>query len=241
MGYSTQKWASMARMTTSARPAPTLTAKGQQTRARIIEAAAALVYERGVAATTLEDVKTAAEVSGSQLSHYFADKDGLVRAVVDRQADAVVGTSQRADLGTLQGLRAWRDLVVTEVGRSGGRGGCPLGALGSQLAESEPRARGHLAAGFARWSAALGDGLRALHATGHLRPDVDPDDLAATLLAAVQGGLLLAQVHRDTRPLETALDTVLALAVTPWARAGEAWGARADRHDDAHPAARRKR
>ena len=33
-----------------------------------------------------------------------------------------------------------------------------------------------------------------------------------TLLAALLGGLLLAQVERDTRPLETAVDTILALA-----------------------------
>jgi hypothetical protein len=33
-----------------------------------------------------------------------------------------------------------------------------------------------------------------------------------TLLAALQGGLLLAQVQRDTRPLETAFDAILALA-----------------------------
>jgi hypothetical protein len=33
-----------------------------------------------------------------------------------------------------------------------------------------------------------------------------------TILAALQGGLLLAQVQRDTRPLETAVDTLLALA-----------------------------
>ena len=41
------------------------------------------------------------------------------------------------------------------------------------------------------------------------RAGLDPDDLAVTLLAAVQGGLLLAQVQRDTRPLEAALDAML--------------------------------
>ena len=45
-----------------------------------------------------------------------------------------------------------------------------------------------------------------------IRSAADPDDLAATLLAALQGGLLLAQVQRDTRPLQTAVDTVLTLA-----------------------------
>ena len=50
---------------------PRLTAKGARTRARIVEEAAALIHERGVAGTTLEDVKAAAEVSGSQMYHYF--------------------------------------------------------------------------------------------------------------------------------------------------------------------------
>jgi len=62
---------------------PRLTAKGERTRGRIVEEAARLIYERGVAATTLDEIKAAAEVSGSQLYHYFPDKDELVRAVIN--------------------------------------------------------------------------------------------------------------------------------------------------------------
>jgi len=188
-----------------------LTPKGERTRARIIDAAARLIYERGVPGTTLEDVRTAAEVSGSQLSHYFADKDELVQAVIGHQAGVIVGNQQHADLGTIEGLTAWRDLVVAAAKSADGMGGCPLGSLGSQLAESDPQARALVADGFGRWSAAISDGLRALHAAGHLPPGINPGDLAVTLLAALQGGLLLAQVQRDTRPLETAVDTLLAL------------------------------
>jgi hypothetical protein len=115
-------------------------------------------------------------------------------------------------LGTIDGLNAWRELVLTHADHTRGTGGCPLGSLGSQLAESDPNARAGVAAGFGRWSTAIRDGLRALHAAGHLAPDIDPDDLAVTLLAALQGGLLLAQVQRDTRPLQTTLDTLFALA-----------------------------
>ena len=49
--------------------------------------------------------------------------------------------------------------------------------------------------------------------TENSRPDIDPDDLAITLLATLQGGLLLAQVQRSTRPFETAVNTLLALAI----------------------------
>jgi TetR/AcrR family transcriptional repressor of nem operon len=191
---------------------PRLTPKGERTRARIVDAAAALIHDRGVTGTTLDDVKAVAEVSGSQLYHYFADKEGLVQAVIDRRADAIVANQEGADLGTAEGLRAWRDLVIAAAARSGGAGGCPLGSLGSQLAETDDEARVRVADGFGRWSAAIRDGLRARHAAGQLAAGVSPDDLAVTVLAALQGGLLLAQVQRDVTPLETALDTILTLA-----------------------------
>jgi TetR/AcrR family transcriptional regulator, transcriptional repressor for nem operon len=188
-----------------------LTAKGEQTRARIVRAAARLIHERGVAGTTLEEIRQSAGVSGSQLSHYFADKDELVQAVIGYQAETIAGNQSRADLASGQGLRAWRDMMVAQARRSRGKGGCPLGSLSGQLAETDPRARGLLAAGLGQWSALISDGLRDLQDAGQLPAGIDPGDLAVTLLAVIQGGLLLAQVQRDAQPLETAIDTVLAL------------------------------
>ena len=199
---------------------PRLTPKGARTRARIVEAAAALIHERGVAVTTLEDVKVAAEVSGSQMYHYFPDKNELVQAVIDYQADTIVD-HQRHTLSSANGVEAWRNMVITAARRTEAKGGCPLGSLGGQLAESDPEARALIAAGFDQWAAAIGDGVRSsLHADGKLPSDIDPDDLATTLLATLQGGLLLAQVCRSTRPLETAVDTVLALAIGRQDQAG---------------------
>ncbi len=214
MGCQTQKARYHRGVTCETGERPTLTPKGEQTRARIIDVAARLIYERGVAGTRLEDIRVSADVSGSQLQHYFAGKDELVQAVIGHQADMIARNQRQADLGGTGGLQAWRDMLITTAKNAGGRGGCPLGSLGGQLAESDPRARALIADGFEQWSAAISDGLRALHAAGHLRADLDPDDLAVTILAAVQGGLLLAQVQRDTRPLETAVDTVLALATS---------------------------
>ena len=191
---------------------PALTAKGARTRAQIVTAAARLIHEQGVPGTTLENVRKAAGVSSSQLYHYFADKDELVKAVVAHQADTVVSHQSQARLGSPEGLRAWRDMVVAEARKSDGRGGCPLGSLGGQLAESDPQARALVADGFGRWSDAIRDGLADLQASGQLRADADPDRLAVTLLAVLQGALLMTQVQRDTHVLETAIDTVLALA-----------------------------
>jgi TetR/AcrR family transcriptional repressor of nem operon len=192
---------------------PRLTPKGERTRARIVEKAAVLIHERGVAGTTLDDVKAAAEVSGSQMYHYFPDKNDLVQAVIDYQADATVSNQRHADLGSVEGVQAWRDMVIRAAERVQAKGGCPLGSLGGQLAESDPEARSLIAAGFERWTTEISEGLRSLQAAGQLPPGLDPDDLAVTLLATLQGGLLLAQVQRSTRPFETAVDTLLALTI----------------------------
>ena len=138
---------------------PRLTPKGARTRARIVEEAAALIHERGVAGTTLEDVKVAAEVSGSQMYHYFPDKNELVQAVIDYQADTIVN-HQRHALGSANGVEAWRNMVITAAKRTKAKGGCPLGSLGGQLAESDPEARALIAAGFDQWAAAISDGLQ---------------------------------------------------------------------------------
>jgi TetR/AcrR family transcriptional regulator, transcriptional repressor for nem operon len=191
---------------------PRLTPKGERVRARIVEAAAALIHEHGVAGTTLEDVKVAAEVSGSQLYHYFPDKDELLQAVISYQADTIVSRNRHA-LSSDDGVEAWRNMVITAAKRTKARGGCQLGSFGGQLAETDPEARALIAAGFDQWAAAISEGLRSLHADGKLAPGIDPDDLATTLLATLQGGLLLAQVQRSSRPFETAVNTLLALAI----------------------------
>ena len=199
-------------MVNEASDRPRLTPKGARTRARIVEEAAALIHERGVAGTTLEDVRVAAEVSGSQMYHYFPDKNELVQAVIDYQADAIVNHHRHA-LSSANGVGAWRKMVITAAKRTKAKGGCPLGSLVGQLAESDPEARALIAEGFDQWATAIADGLRSLQADGELPSDIDPDDLATTLLATLEGGALLAQVHRSTRPFETAVDTLLALAI----------------------------
>jgi AcrR family transcriptional regulator len=185
--------------------------RGEQTRQRIVAAAARLIFEHGVAGTTIEAVQAAATVSASQLYHYFADKDDLVRAVIEYQADTIVGNQKSASLDTLERLRSWRDMVVDLERRRQGRGGCPLGSLGSQLAETDPQARADIAAGFDRWQGAIEDGLRAMHASGQLVPEADPAALALATLAALQGGLLLTQMRRQVEPVETALYAMIAL------------------------------
>ena len=187
------------------------TRKGSATRARIVAAAAELMYERGAAGTSTPAVRDAAGVSSSQIYHYFGSKDALTDAVIAHQTDAILTAQARllAQVTDLDALAEWRDDMVQTARRHGCAGGCPLGSLASELADDNPWAQAAVAAGFDRWSAALRGALRALVDNHTLRADTDTNTLATALLTAVQGGLLLAKAQRTTHALEAGLDSVL--------------------------------
>ena len=187
-----------------------LTPRGAATRARIVEAAADLVQVHGVAETSLDAVLAASATSKSQMYHYFADKDALVLAVIDRQAQRVLDAQGQTlhELDSIAGLRRWRDTMVELQAEVGCVGGCPVGSLAAELAEL-PAARARLEAAFTRWTGHLVDGFGAMQERGELGVGCNPSDLATAVMAALQGGLLLTQTSRTTRPLELALDMAI--------------------------------
>jgi TetR/AcrR family transcriptional regulator, transcriptional repressor for nem operon len=200
-------------VTTTARvPARRLTARGAATRARIIDAAASLVYQQGFAGTSLDDVMAATGTSKSQLYHYFDGKDALTREVITAQLGRIIAAQQAAGLHQVTSwhdLQRWCDHFVTATRATHGAGGCPLGSLVGELADQSEPARRVLAQCFADWQSYLSDGFQHMRDTGELAAHADPAELALTLMSALQGGLLMAQATRSARPLELVLDMAL--------------------------------
>jgi TetR/AcrR family transcriptional regulator, transcriptional repressor for nem operon len=193
-------------------PAPRLTRKGQATRERILTAATELIAVGGVAGTSTEDVRRAAGVSGSQLTHYFGSKRALLRAVITRQADTLgrPGEPMPGLLDNLDALRAWADAAVAFQEQNDGGGGCTLGSLAGELSVADEQARLDLSDGFLRWQDLLESGLRAMQDRGELGPYADPDELALALITALAGGNVMGRTLHDSRPLRAALTAALA-------------------------------
>ena len=190
-----------------------MTARGEATRARMISSAADLMYVRGVNAVTLDDVRAATGTSKSQLyKHFPAGKPELVRAVVALRAEQIlVREEQRlARLKSMSGLRRWRDALVQGAALQGGAYGCALGRMVVELSDQDEQARTSLSGHFATWEGLLAAGFRRMQDDGILPARADPDALATGLMAALQGGYLLAQADHDVTPMATALDMALA-------------------------------
>jgi TetR/AcrR family transcriptional regulator, transcriptional repressor for nem operon len=192
--------------------APRFTRKGRATRARIVDVAAKLMFHRGVAGTSVDEVRNTAAVSGSQISHYFRDKQDLTREVINARREHVRKFHNRPRLGTLDSLdalQAWADANVADINAVYRKGGCVYGSLAAELIEADADIHGDLTAGYDQWIELFRAGLTEMRQRGELRPDADPRHLAVSLVAAHQGGALLTFITDSPEPLRAAVNAAV--------------------------------
>jgi AcrR family transcriptional regulator len=77
------------------RAAPT--ARGRLRRERIITAATRLFHEQGFHATSMDDIGSAAGITGPGLYRHFSSKDDILLAVFDRIWDLLRGAIERSE------------------------------------------------------------------------------------------------------------------------------------------------
>jgi AcrR family transcriptional regulator len=177
-----------------------LTPKGRATRDRIVKAAAELILTDGLSATSMDSVRKAASVSGSQLAHYFADKQALLRAVIAHQTDVVLDFHRQPKLGSLDtfdDFERWIDLNMRYLRRIGYTGTPTYHALAGQLAKSDDTTRSTLAAGYLEWIKLLEEAIQRMKDAGVVVKSADPHQLALVIVSAHQGGGTMAFVYRE--------------------------------------------
>lgn len=185
------------------------TRRGQERRDAIVDAAAGLMYERGVRATSLEEILDAAGAGKSQLYHYFSSKDDLAAAVLEHQLSQVLGQQQGFRLETWSGLRSWFDaLVAGQEARD--FNGCPFGSLAIEMSAMSEELRARVADAFLQWQTSLAEAFEEMRRRGLIRKGAVPGELADMTLAAIQGGYLLSSAERDPAPMVQSLKLALA-------------------------------
>jgi len=183
-----------------------------------VERAAELFAERGIAATSVDEVIAASGAGKGQFYHYFRGRDELAAAAVGfRCAQVVAGLTEA--LGGVSSLAELeRALAGFAAGfEESGMPGCPIGTLATEVAGRNEEARLQAAAGFDAWERLLAGALERMRERGELRADAEPAVLATGLLAAIEGGMVLSQARRDMASLRIAVDAGITHLRT-WAR-----------------------
>jgi len=186
------------------------TAKGQATRQRIIDGAAAEIRVHGAVATTLDDVMARTGTSKSQLFHYFPrGKEQLLLAVAEQEAARVLSDQQPhlSQLTSWAAWQRWRDVVVERYRKQGQQ--CPLSTVMSEIGRT-PGAHAVTSALIEQWRGEIEAGVVAMQRQGKISETVDSAKAAAALLAGIQGGVSVLLSTGDLGYLEAALDLGIA-------------------------------
>jgi AcrR family transcriptional regulator len=191
-------------------PGQPSTGRGRASRERIVAHAAELFAQRGVTATSLDDVLTAAGAGKGQFYHYFRSRDELVAAAVGLRCTQVLAQLGEA-LGSVESMPELASALAGFVRQFEQMGlpGCPIGTLATEVVDSNEGARLHAAAAFDAWEKLFADALMRIQERGELRPDASPDHLATALLASLEGGMMLSMTRKDPASMRIAMDAGL--------------------------------
>jgi AcrR family transcriptional regulator len=168
-------------------------------RERMIQSAGTLLRERGLAGTSFREVLAHSGAPRGSIYHHFPEgKNQLVEEAV-RAAGAAGGqmiaaTAQSGDpIGTLRTfIRLWgQGLEASDY-----EAGCPLVAVTTAASTDEPGLRAAAAEAFAAWHEALAAGLRDAGL-----PRARARRLATTIIASVEGAVILCRAEHDGQPL----------------------------------------
>lgn len=179
------------------------------TQDRLIEATRELLWERGYVGTSPKAIQQHAEVGQGSMYHHFTGKPDLALTAIRRTADEMREAAGRvldAPGSAYERISAYL-LRERDVLR-----GCPVGRLTMDpeiIANDELREpvdetitwlRGRLAA-------IVREGVDA----GEFAPGLVPEDVAASIVATVQGGYVLARAAGSTDAFDAGVRGLLTL------------------------------
>lgn len=184
-------------------------AEKQKSHKRILDAAARLFRENGIETTSVADVMKAAGMTHGGFYRHFDSKEDLVAAAVHHAVDDVVSGMEEA-VSPDEKMRA-RDAYIGQYlsaahVRDLGRG-CPLAALGAELARA-----GELP---------LKEGTAAAERMAGLlpQPEAENKSKGLALMALMMGAVTLARLAKHEGAADEALDagrTGVALLQEKW-------------------------
>ncbi len=174
-------------------------------------AAIDLFHERGIHATSPDDVLAASKTGKSQFYHYFKNKEGLVHDCLQLFLETIRNGKDHINHNpqSWQELESWFHTHLALQKSFGMKRGCPLGTIGNGLTEWDELARQDLSLIFEVIRTNISRFFHSEKLQKRLQPGCDPDALADFCIATIQGAMLMGKIKRDERVVERVIETAL--------------------------------
>ena len=182
----------------------TRTARGDETRRRILTVAADLFHRQGVAATSPDQIIEASGTGKGQFYHYFKNKEGLVHEVLQSYLDAIRngGGPLNYEIASWDDLERWFEAQLALQKSYRMTRGCPFGTIGNEVTDNDELIRQDLSLIFEIAKAKIAAFFIREKASGRLESTAHEEKLADFCIAMMQGAMLMGKVKRDSRLVE---------------------------------------
>jgi len=188
--------------------------KGEQTRQRLVDAAAALLQTRGYYGTGINQViAESGAPRGSLYFHFPGGKEELAASAVrsaGRRWQAALLEVFDAEPSLVAGVDAVCRYLADNLRDSGFDDGCPVATVALESAPTSQPLHEACAEVYADWQTYVSERLVA--------GGVDAEraaDMATALVALVEGAVLLCKAHRSVEPLERVARQAAPLLAAP--------------------------
>ena len=152
----------------------------QETRDRIVDAAATALRAKGVDGVSIAEIMAEAGLTHGGFYAHFKSKEELLAVAVKRAGTQLIGTWSSAS-----GVGAVIDRYVSAIHAAHPEQGCPLAALGPELTRAGDKVRQQVAAGVAQ----------RIEFVRQLLPEGEATEQNATaIVACMLGGVMLARL-----------------------------------------------
>jgi len=182
--------------------------KGEQTRDRILDVATTLMNQKGIGATTIQDIASALEMKKASLYFHFHDKDAICCAVLERAFEDFRGFLTDALQGDTAGkqLDNFFNKALEKHRSSDFVGGCIFGNSALETSDSNTKFAEIIRLVFEEWSGMLCKTIETAQSEGQVRNDLPAALLATQIIATIEGGIMLSRLYKDERPMRECLD-----------------------------------
>jgi TetR/AcrR family transcriptional repressor of nem operon len=186
--------------------------KGEQTRLRIIGAAADLFHKQGVVATSPDQVIDASATGKGQFYHYFKNKEGLIHEVLQTYLLAIEKSTGPIDyeIDSWEDLEHWFQTHVELQQSFRMTRGCPFGTIANEVTEDDELIRQDISLIFEVMKKKLSAFFIREKAKGRLTEAANEDRMADFCIAAIQGAMLMGKIKRNSQAVEATVREALA-------------------------------
>lgn len=180
------------------------------TKARMVQSAVALLREQGVTGVTIDAVLAhSGAPRGSVYHHFPGGRTELLLSAGRTASDSITALLREATTAgdPHQALDRFAEFWKASLEASDYRAGCPIVALAVGNRADLPAADDLVRETFVDWQERLADLFRT---QGHSRDEAAA--LATTVVAALEGAVVLCKAERSTHPLDRVTQQLQRLA-----------------------------